>query len=685
MSGMRMLREDPRTGLPIFDIPEEYQKAFKDLRGSVIHWFGEVSKVNRHFKRQLRVLIVSDACLYMCNHKGEITRCVQVKDIEKRVDDPQLPNWLALVLKPVKEVKDANGEIQTTNDYDMLFITQNDRDYEDLVRILDAIRQRVTGQPGQPGPPLRVDRLQTQTLKDPHVINLTRPPLWRLEWEKVQSLDSLFPDGVPEAQGAGAGGPGAADRAAEREATFGEAGPAAPYQEMENPYDQQYTNPSLLDDGADDEMVHEEFERVKSELKQELTGWPSERYEQLARNVEMYMEMLEERDREISRLKHQQRTIHDDPEVWRQCPRCRDRDSGPQVLDADQREIHGLERKLEDYEHLIDHLQLSRINAAGSRAQQDHATLSESSQVIKLRAELDEAGAKVQELRRIIVESPASYPTAEARAEGIARSGMPASRLSPQEAEARLRTRIEDLDRAGAERDRELRQARGLMREALRRQVEELDRLRTQFQHYDRQIVAYLESVFAGTTFPSGATAGQTPRELAQVTAAAARSVAIPPDIRAPALAAAAAAAGAAGDPMGDPRLTQTSLVNMPSPTTLMTTVNTTSMGAMPSVSTYDDGSPPPRSTPAAAPGARDSPRRGQQPLWYQMQRVPPQPGGPRAGSPPGSAGWDRPPGSPPHRAWLGSHLKPVGSSGESDTQPSTHMTGGRPARQGLL
>ena len=85
-----------------------------------------------------------------------------------------------------------------------------------------------------------------------------------------------------------------------------------------------------------------------------------------------------------------------------------------------------------------------------------------------------------------------------------------------------------ELDRNLAEKDKELRLTKTLMRESFQRQVEELDKLKRDFELYDSEVVEYLEKVFSGKVFPKGAHEGQDAREQAEVTALAARNAATP-------------------------------------------------------------------------------------------------------------------------------------------------------------
>eukprot|EP00756_Hemistasia_phaeocysticola_P040508 Hpha_TRINITY_DN16867_c1_g3::TRINITY_DN16867_c1_g3_i1::g.149125::m.149125 len=565
---MAEITTDPTTGLRLIDVPPEHKVKFRDLEGSVLHYFGPVTKLNRKFKEQPRLLIIGYSCLYMCTADGDITRCVEIKDISEVKIDSKYPRHVALAVEPP--------------DYDLLFQMPNAQEYANVTGIMDKIRI------AQTDAPIPRRELHGSSLTDAGVMNLAKPPSWRLHWVPTTSKAKL----AASVAGGGLRGP-----------------PGLPEEEQES---------------ENRALVYEEFQRVKETLKDEVQHVGAEQYESLAKEVELAMEMLDDRDRELARLRSQMRTFHDDPEIWRLCPNCRDREMRG-TEEVNEREIHALERKLEDCEHLIDHLQLSRANAVGPRAQQEQRGYSESTQLIRLRREFDEAAGRVQELRRVIVESPASYPSAESRREGIARSGMPPNKVSVREAEARLRRRVDTLDQAGAEKDRELRQAKDLMKESLRRQVQELDRLRAEFDQYDTQVVGYLEDVFAGRCWPPGAAPGQTPRELATVTAAAARSVAVPPVVQQSAFTELM---------LGDER------------------------SGAPSPLDHRGGSAPPSSsvpldirTPAVT---------GDQPLFYQL---------------PDTGGYDRSAGSPPLRSWLGSHLSPI-SEGNRRPAPAVVTPG---------
>ncbi|KAJ9446993.1 Replication factor A 51 kDa subunit [Diplonema papillatum] len=271
-------------------------------------------------------------------------------------------------------------------------------------------------------------------------------------------------------------------------------------------------------------MVAEEFERVKADLKKEMAGFGVPQLEQISRDVDMYMEMLDDRDREIERLRTLRDTIFEDPRVWDDCPNCANREQQGAGKIAAQ-SLHSLERQIADCEHLLDHLQHSRSNAQKVGGRNMHR-FSESTQIMRLRQQLADTDDKVAELRDIIVESRGCYPSNEARSDALTRVGQ--IRQNPDERERELGQQANDFERSLAEKDKELRLTKSIMRESFEKQVEELNRLKAGFEMYDKEIVEYLQRVFAGAAYPPGASDKQTPRELAQITADAAKHAATP-------------------------------------------------------------------------------------------------------------------------------------------------------------
>jgi len=124
------LHVDPRTGLEIIDVPEEYRKHFAELRGSLIHWFGSVDKVNRHVKPERRVCILSDRSLYMCMMNGGITRCISISTLLEIIVTP--PAMIGIKIQPP--------------DHDMLFSVSSLKEREHVAAILQKLFKGLTGQ-----------------------------------------------------------------------------------------------------------------------------------------------------------------------------------------------------------------------------------------------------------------------------------------------------------------------------------------------------------------------------------------------------------------------------------------------------------------------------------------------------------------------------------------------------------
>ena len=76
---------DPRTSLPIIDIPSKYLPALNNLQSSIIHWIGPVGKVGSQFKEGSKLLVLGDAALYVCNFDGAIRRCSMYQHLKELV------------------------------------------------------------------------------------------------------------------------------------------------------------------------------------------------------------------------------------------------------------------------------------------------------------------------------------------------------------------------------------------------------------------------------------------------------------------------------------------------------------------------------------------------------------------------------------------------------------------------
>eukprot|EP01062_Namystynia_karyoxenos_P066422 TRINITY_DN60356_c0_g1_i1.p1 TRINITY_DN60356_c0_g1~~TRINITY_DN60356_c0_g1_i1.p1 ORF type:complete len:610 (+),score=185.94 TRINITY_DN60356_c0_g1_i1:87-1832(+) len=484
---------DPRSGLDIIRVTDKHfhKKSTKFgsyLDNRVIHWVGHVKKVNRHWNEDKRIAVLSDECLYLClGGDGNITRCVPYVTIREVIEtgrDPQDPNAELRIAFVITQSGGLDGQ------YDLLLRCKSLQQKADILRILDICYQRLKGEklPRRP-----LDDNSGELLAE--TLTLKKPRDWQNEVREVTRIPKLLEANPPAAAEAEQATPS-------RTPTEG--------------------TPAVQDREENRRVVHQEFERIRAGLWKGLEDFRQDELSEMQREAAMYAGMLEERDAEIETLREQISTLTANPEFWRNCKRCRAHEQEAEVYPspaaARKRE---LERKILDYEHLIQHLQLTRSGRSG------FAGMNESAELARQRDKLDAMQTKVRELQRLIVENP--YPTEDVRiqAERIAQGDEVGAAETPHL--RALQERADRLDRELVGKDRTLRQQRGLMRDAFRRQVQELHRVRAQFQDYDRQIVNYLEKVFSANAFPQGPAAyGQTPRQLAEATSQAARQAATP-------------------------------------------------------------------------------------------------------------------------------------------------------------
>ena len=246
----------------------------------------------------------------------------------------------------------------------------------------------------------------------------------------------------------------------------------------------------------DRKVVEEEFGRIKEGLRLELQRYRTEEYDRMVDQLSQSVRALEDKDREIERLKRDTVSL-DDPEVWKKCPNCT---QFKRVLESnsndDKQKILRLEREVESQRHIVEHLQAAiqfRSAAAGAKGAAGGGAGGEagadSQQVTLLRQELADSTKKNKELQQVILESP--YLTADVKQKAskiaTAREGAGAT--------GTLTGR--DWQDVVGEKDREIRHLKSALRDATFRHVQELEAIRTQFQRYDNQIVEYLERVFS--------------------------------------------------------------------------------------------------------------------------------------------------------------------------------------------
>ena len=162
---------DPRTRLPVVDVPPEHSKYFSGLKGTVMHWFGVVDKFNRMWKPDRRVAIFSDSCIYLCRLDGGITRCVQVRNIARVLIGEEA----------------AIGFQINAPDYDMLIQLATVQEREAVLNVVKSVFFRLVGRD------LEITNLSDEaSAAMQSELNLKKPPGSTLRIEPIRSMKSLM-------------------------------------------------------------------------------------------------------------------------------------------------------------------------------------------------------------------------------------------------------------------------------------------------------------------------------------------------------------------------------------------------------------------------------------------------------------------------------------------------------------
>eukprot|EP00996_Jenningsia_fusiforme_P006601 NODE_811_length_1890_cov_46.232482_g746_i0.p1 GENE.NODE_811_length_1890_cov_46.232482_g746_i0~~NODE_811_length_1890_cov_46.232482_g746_i0.p1 ORF type:complete len:493 (-),score=84.97 NODE_811_length_1890_cov_46.232482_g746_i0:251-1729(-) len=78
------LTDDPRTGLELIDLPQEYRKQLTLFRGdALLHYVGVVSKMNHNHAYADRFLVITTYCIYILHLNGFLARCLEIVDIDR--------------------------------------------------------------------------------------------------------------------------------------------------------------------------------------------------------------------------------------------------------------------------------------------------------------------------------------------------------------------------------------------------------------------------------------------------------------------------------------------------------------------------------------------------------------------------------------------------------------------------
>ena len=165
------LSVNPINGLKLLDVPPEYGSYdFKDLTNTVLHYFEKVLKCGRKGRghKDPRVLVITDNCIYLCNVKGLINRCVSVANVREILID------------------DEGGlgfRIADADNFDMLYEVSIEKQQE-AIRVLHAI-QRAKNKP-----PAKVTKYSTPISKGD--LNLNRPPKFAPKLKGVTTKAALL-------------------------------------------------------------------------------------------------------------------------------------------------------------------------------------------------------------------------------------------------------------------------------------------------------------------------------------------------------------------------------------------------------------------------------------------------------------------------------------------------------------
>ncbi|CUG87864.1 Hypothetical protein, putative [Bodo saltans] len=89
---------DPRFGLQLIDVPQEYISKFANLDKAVLYWFsvvkkfGSPSKFTGKMSVEDRISFCGDKAFYVTKGNGEVTRCVKIQKLKQIVTNVGLPN-----------------------------------------------------------------------------------------------------------------------------------------------------------------------------------------------------------------------------------------------------------------------------------------------------------------------------------------------------------------------------------------------------------------------------------------------------------------------------------------------------------------------------------------------------------------------------------------------------------------
>ena len=441
MSLLAEIQTDPRTGLRICEIPLDQMKYFADLKGSVIHWFGHVTKYNQKWATQTRVCIISDRCIYLCHTDGGITRCIPIITIQQA--------YLS--------AKTAIGFKVALPDYDLLIAPSGagaEQQREEIFEIVERIYYSLTGEKLPSRRLVGGGELAEQSMQN--FINLKKPDNFRLHIEPLGTISALTKKMTEKRQ-------------------------------KEN---------------EDRRIVEEEFERVRQGLVAELANYREVEYSQMQAELERREKLLRERDMEIAHIKETCVSL-DDPEVWRKCPNCKALRRMLEAHPSDDKQkVFRLQRDVESQRHIVQHLQAAllhrNIGGVGGAGGGDGSggDASKTLQLQSLQQQLEQAKFKNRELQQLIVDSRFLTSDVKHQALQLAFTNPSSSSLGGGDGYNGIAGGGGGGGSANsailAQKDREIQHLKTVLKDATFKHLQELEQLRRQIGAYDAEVASYV-------------------------------------------------------------------------------------------------------------------------------------------------------------------------------------------------
>jgi len=237
---------------------------------------------------------------------------------------------------------------------------------------------------------------------------------------------------------------------------------------------------------AETSIINDEFERIRGKLEQELERQVRQRNEEFAQFKREYRTLSEAHNA----LVMQYDAISADVETYVRL--LNEKDAELELFRA------GEHPRIKELEHEVEKLRMQH----GMMEQQERA---------EFRNAIDQRDQSVQHLHEVRTlqdrrldelqqrERALEWDLKEKSEEIVTlQNGIRDRDFLLQQKDRE----IESKEQRAAEKEREVRYTKSLMREAFKRQVEELEQIRAQFQQYDEQIVAYLERAFSDDSLP---------------------------------------------------------------------------------------------------------------------------------------------------------------------------------------